>query len=94
MIQRPTAVMFKRILPALCLAFATLTSAQVPAAGALTVETPGAGGWGYRVGYASQAKANRVALNKCGARCSVVVTFKNTRPAYAGDGTAGSTVLG
>lgn len=48
------------------------------------------GAWGWSADYATKAKANRVAMDKCqenGESCKVVLTFWNTCAAFAnGDG--------
>lgn len=44
---------------------------------------PGSGAWAYSYNYPSRASARASALQRCGGRCTRVLTFHNSCGAYA-----------
>ena len=67
-------------------------AAQTPV-GALAIDERQGDQWGWAVDYETEAAAREAALRKCGAGCSVVLTFARCG-AYAADQDADSTAAG
>ena len=62
--------------------------------GALAIDTDQGTAWGWAAGDATEADAQRAALDECGQGCTIVLTFRDGCAAYAADQDPGSSVSG
>ena len=70
------------------------TDADDDTVGALAIDGNQGTAWGWAVGEATEADAQRAAVDECGQGCTSVLTFRDGCAAYAADQEPGSSAYG